>query len=57
MAGNNYQICDAAGAYRMLPDIPVTEAAPGKEDPYPEKSYRSGYPPKQVTAENTRSTF
>ena len=31
-----------------LPDIPVTEAAPGKEDPYPQKSDRSGYPPKQV---------
>ena len=32
----------------QLPDIPVTEAAPGKEDPYPQKSDRSGYPPKQV---------
>lgn len=32
----------------QLPEIPVTEAAPGKEDPYPQKSDRSGYPPKQV---------
>lgn len=32
----------------QLPDIPVTEAVPGKEDPYPQKSDRSGYPPKQV---------
>ena len=32
----------------QLPEIPVTEAAPGKEDPYPKKSDRSGYPPKQV---------
>ena len=32
----------------QLPEIPVTEATPGKEDPYPQKSYRSGYPPKQV---------
>lgn len=32
----------------QLPEIPVTEAAPGKEDPYPQKSDRSEYPPKQV---------
>lgn len=32
----------------QLPEIPVTEATPGKEDPYPQKSDRSGYPPKQV---------
>ena len=32
----------------QLPEIPVTEAAPGQEDPYPQKSDRSGYPPKQV---------
>ena len=32
----------------QLPEIPVTEAALGKEDPYPQKSDRSGYPPKQV---------
>lgn len=32
----------------QLPEIPVTEAAPGKEDPYPQKSDRSGYPPKQI---------
>ena len=32
----------------QMPEIPVTEAAPGKEDPYPQKSDRSGYPPKQV---------
>ena len=32
----------------QLPEIPVTDAAPGKEDPYPQKSDRSGYPPKQV---------
>lgn len=41
-------VCDAAGASAAMPDIPVTEAAPGKEDPYPQKSDRSGYPPKQV---------
>ena len=34
--------------FPQLPEISVTEAAPGKEDPYPQKSDRSGYPPKQV---------
>lgn len=34
--------------FPQLPEILVTEAAPGKEDPYPQKSDRSGYPPKQV---------
>lgn len=33
----------------QLPEIPVTGAAPEKEDPYPGKYSRFGYPSKQVT--------